>query len=82
MAKRLFDLLISLILLLILSPVILLTSLAVILDTGFPVFYRGLRAGRGGRCFYILKLRSMIADTGQQGPGITAGSDSRVTARR
>jgi lipopolysaccharide/colanic/teichoic acid biosynthesis glycosyltransferase len=80
MAKRLFDLLISLILLLILSPVILLTSLAVILDTGFPVFYRGLRAGRGGRCFYILKLRSMIADTGQQGPGITAGSDSRVTA--
>ena len=79
MAKRLFDLVISMILLLILSPVILLTSLVIILDTGFPVFYRGLRVGRNGRSFYILKFRSMISDSRQKGPGITAEGDCRVT---
>lgn len=79
MAKRLFDLVISSILLLILSPVILLVSLFVILDTGFPVFYRGKRVGKDGRIFHILKFRSMVADSRQQGPGITAESDYRVT---
>ncbi len=79
MAKRLFDLIISSILLLILSPVILLTSLAVVFDSGFPVFYRGLRVGRDGRSFYILKFRSMVVDSRQKGPGITAESDCRVT---
>jgi lipopolysaccharide/colanic/teichoic acid biosynthesis glycosyltransferase len=79
MAKRLFDLVISSALLLILSPVILLTSLVVILDTGFPVFYRGLRVGREGRSFYIFKFRSMVADSRQKGLGITADSDCRIT---
>lgn len=79
MAKRLFDLVISSILLLILSPVILLVSLFVILDTGFPVFYRGKRVGKDGRIFHILKFRSMVADSRQNGPGITAESDCRVT---
>lgn len=79
MAKRLFDLVISSILLLILSPVILLVSLFVILDTGFPVFYRGKRVGKDGRIFHILKFRSMVADSRQKGPGITAESDCRVT---
>lgn len=79
MAKRFFDLVISSILLLILFPVILLTSLIVILDTGFPVFYRGKRVGKDGRIFYILKFRSMVVDSRQKGPGITAESDCRVT---
>ncbi len=79
MAKRFLDIVISLILILILSPVILLMSLVVACDTGFPVFYRGLRVGRDGRIFDILKFRSMVADSRQKGPGITAGSDSRVT---
>jgi lipopolysaccharide/colanic/teichoic acid biosynthesis glycosyltransferase len=79
MMKRLFDLVISSILLLILSPVILLTSLVVILDTGFPVFYRGKRVGKDREIFNILKFRSMVVDSRQKGPGITAGSDCRVT---
>jgi lipopolysaccharide/colanic/teichoic acid biosynthesis glycosyltransferase len=79
MMKRLFDLVISSILLLILSPVILLTSIIVILDTGFPVFYRGKRVGKGGEIFNILKFRSMVVDSRQKGPGITARSDCRVT---
>ena len=57
----------------------MLTSLVIILDTGFPVFYRGLRVGRNGRSFYILKFRSMISDSRQKGPGITAEGDCRVT---
>lgn len=79
MGKRLFDLVISSILLLILSPVMLLTSLIVILDTGFPVFYRGLRVGKDGEIFYIYKFRSMVVDFKQKGPGVTAESDCRVT---
>ena len=69
MMKRLFDLVISSILLLILSPVILLTSIIVILDTGFPVFYRGKRVGKDGEIFNILKFRSMVVDSRQKGPG-------------
>ncbi|HBG22991.1 MAG: sugar transferase [Syntrophaceticus sp.] len=79
MAKRISDLLISSILLLILSPVMLLVSLFVILDNGFPVFYRGKRVGKNGGIFYIYKFRSMVADSNQKGPGVTAESDCRVT---
>ncbi|HHV42447.1 MAG TPA: sugar transferase [Clostridiaceae bacterium] len=79
MAKRLLDIIISLILLLILSPIILLISVVVVCDTGFPVFYRGQRVGRYGRIFNVLKFRSMVADSRRKGPGITAESDQRIT---
>ena len=79
MLKRLFDIIISIILLFILSPVMILSALIIILDDGFPVIYRGLRVGKDGETFYILKFRSMVHSDITQGPEITAGGDLRIT---
>jgi|LFRM01.2.fsa_nt_gb lipopolysaccharide/colanic/teichoic acid biosynthesis glycosyltransferase len=79
MLKRLFDISTSIILLFILSPVMLLSALIIIVDNGFPVIYRGLRVGKDGETFYILKFRSMFHSDNTQGPEITAGGDLRIT---
>ena len=79
MLKRLFDIIISIILLFILSPVMLLSALIIIVDDGFPIIYRGLRVGKDGETFYIFKLRSMVHSDITQGPEITAGGDQRIT---
>ncbi len=59
MLKRWFDIIASLLLLLILSPIILLISLLVWLDVGWPVFFSQERPGYLGRLFHIYKFRSM-----------------------
>lgn len=79
MAKRVFDLIISFILLVILFPVMLITALVVIFDAGFPVFYRGPRVGKDGQAFEMLKFRSMAVGSSEKGPAVTTGSDRRVT---
>ena len=78
--KRAFDLLVSLGLIVVLAPVLVLIVLAVRIDSPGPVIYKGLRAGRGGRPFRILKFRSMVVDTERIGGGTTALNDPRVTA--
>lgn len=57
--KRIFDLTASSVGLVVLFPVIVLMAVAVLIDLGWPVFYRAERAGRGGTPFKILKFRSM-----------------------
>lgn len=79
MLKRFFDIIISLILLVIVSPVMILSALVIIVDNGFPIIYRGLRVGKDGGTFYILKFRSMINSDSKQGLEITAGGDQRIT---
>lgn len=80
MLKRFFDIIISILLLVIVSPVMLISAVAVICDTGFPIFYRGRRVGKGGRIFYIIKFRSMVADSSKKHPEITASGDQRITS--
>ena len=75
MLKRLFDIIISIILLFILSPVMLLSALIIIVDNGFPIIYRGLRVGKDGETFYILKFRSMFHSDNTHRAEITAGGD-------
>lgn len=77
--KRIFDLLISGVGLLILSPVLLILALAVKLSSPGPVFYRAKRVGRYGDEFMLYKFRSMVANADRQGPGITTAGDSRIT---
>jgi exopolysaccharide biosynthesis polyprenyl glycosylphosphotransferase len=61
--KRLFDLLVSVMLLLVLSPILLLTALVILWDTGRPVLYISRRVGEHGRRqIAILKFRSMVRD--------------------
>lgn len=79
-AKRLFDIVASSILLLITVPVILLFALLVKLESQGPAFYRQQRVGRYGETFDLFKLRSMRADAEADGKAIWAAkNDDRVT---
>ena len=79
-AKRAFDILCSSILLLLASPVMLLTLLAIKLDSPGPIIYRQERVGLGGRIFMCLKFRSMRTDAEKDGVARWAAkNDSRVT---
>lgn len=79
MAKRLFDILLSALGLLLLSPVLLATALWVKLDSPGPVLFRQQRVGRHGEPFAIHKFRTMRVDAPALGPQITVGADPRIT---
>ena len=78
--KRSFDVIVSLILLLVVLPVILVTTVAIKLESRGPIIYRQVRVGLRGREFTLLKFRSMHLDA--EGAGSTKSaqqSDPRVT---
>ena len=76
--KRVFDIFVSLIMLLLLSPVFLILAIAIKLDSRGPVFYRQVRVTQYNKKFRIFKFRSMVqnADKGSQ---VTVSGDARVT---
>ncbi|MHB8174236.1 MAG: SDR family NAD(P)-dependent oxidoreductase, partial [Nitrospirota bacterium] len=78
-AKRLFDLIFSVLGLLFLSPLMCLIALAIKLQDGGPVFFMQERIGRGLKPFRMYKFRSMTSDASQIGPPITIEGDARVT---
>ena len=57
--KRLFDLVVSLVLVIVLSPVLLVIAIAVAAEDGFPVLYKAKRVGRYGKPIQVYKFRSM-----------------------
>jgi lipopolysaccharide/colanic/teichoic acid biosynthesis glycosyltransferase len=77
--KRLVDIVLAGLALLLLSPLLLATAVAVACDSGFPVLFRQERVGRGGRRFGMLKFRSMVRDAAAIGPFNTAANDPRMT---
>ncbi len=78
--KRAFDLFVSLVLLAVASPIMLLTALAIRLESPGPIIYRQERVGLGGRRFMCLKFRSMSADAEKDGVARWAvRADPRVT---
>lgn len=77
--KRLLDLFFALLLFLVLLPIYAVIAAAVVLDDGFPVFYRADRGGYKGKTFKIYKFRSMVKNADQIGGGTTALHDSRIT---
>jgi sugar transferase (PEP-CTERM system associated) len=80
LAKRTFDVVTSAILLVVAAPVMLLTALAIKLDSRGPLFYRQERVGLGGRAFQCVKFRSMCIDAESDGVARWATkNDSRVT---
>ena len=79
MLKRLFDLLLSSVGLVLLSPVILVLAFLIKLHDRGPVFYRGERVGRGGTIFRIYKFRSMVVNAEKTGVSSTTKEDPRVT---
>lgn len=78
LCKRLFDIGVSAVMLVILSPVFLVLAVVIKLDSPGPVFYRQVRLTQYGKPFRIFKFRTMVqgADKGSQ---VTVGGDSRIT---
>ena len=78
--KRLFDILLSLIAIIIFSPLMAIIAIAIKIDDGGPVFFRQDRVTMNGKVFSILKFRSMIVDAEKNGAVIPAiDNDPRIT---
>lgn len=78
--KRLIDFWVSLIALILLSPVMVIIGICVKLNSNGPIFYKGVRTGKNGKKFKILKFRSMIQYAEQKGGFSTALNDARLTS--
>lgn len=79
--KRFFDIVTSIILLTISWPIMLLATLAIILESGIksPVFYRQVRVGENNQNFEVIKYRSMVVDAEKNGAQWAQKADSRIT---
>ena len=78
MAKRIFDILFSIIGLIFFAPCFLLVSILIKIDSKGPVFFLQERVGRNGVLFKIIKFRSMITDQNYNST-ITTANDNRIT---
>lgn len=76
--KRIFDIVVSFLMLLVLLPVFLVLAVAIKLDSPGPVFYRQVRVTQYGKKFRIFKFRSMVQNA-DKGSLVTVGADSRIT---
>ena len=77
--KRAFDVVVSLLALVLLLPLVLVVAVAIKLDSTGPVLYTQERIGRDAKPFRILKFRSMQDEAETSGPMLTAENDSRIT---
>lgn len=79
MIKRLFDIVVSGVALLVLLPVLILIAILICLDSPGPIVYRALRGGRNGRNFYMNKFRTMVVNADKIGGPSTSADDPRLT---
>lgn len=77
--KRILDIILSLILLILLSPVFFVLAIWIKIDSKGPVFYRQERVTTYGKKFRIFKFRTMVQNADQKGSLITLGQDARIT---
>lgn len=77
--KRIFDILVSLIILVILFPIMLILGICIKIDSKGPVFYRQERITTYGKVFRIFKFRTMVQDADKKGSLVTLQNDSRIT---
>jgi Sugar transferases involved in lipopolysaccharide synthesis len=78
-AKRLFDIVVSFVMLAVMLVFLAIIAAAIKLDSRGPVFYRQERYTRDMRKFRIFKFRSMVMDADKSGPLVTLQDDARVT---
>lgn len=79
MAKRLMDVVLSFLGLLVLLPLLVAIAVAIKLTSPGPVLHKAKRAGLGGRVFNLYKFRTMIPGAPAVGPKITGDDDPRIT---
>ncbi len=77
--KRLIDIVVALVSVLILSPLLLYTAILVRLSSKGDIFYKQQRVGYKGKIFWIYKFRSMIMNAEQDGPQLSNDYDERIT---
>jgi len=78
-AKRIVDVVVAGVALVVLSPVILAIAIAIRITSPGPILYRGVRVGRFGKPFRMLKFRTMVVNADKLGGPSTATGDPRVT---
>ncbi len=78
-AKRVLDVIISLIAIALCTPLFLIVSAAIWLESGSPILFRQERTGLKGRPFQMLKFRSMYHDAEDEGPRWAGDKDHRIT---
>ena len=77
--KRIFDIVVSLMVIIIFSPLYIFTAIMVKLSSPGPIFYRQERIGKHGKPFNMLKFRSMYVDSETAGPQLSKDNDPRIT---
>lgn len=77
--KRVFDIVVSLIMIILCSPILLIISILIAKDSKGGVFYRQERVTQYGRVFRIFKFRTMVQNADQIGTQVTVSNDSRIT---
>lgn len=77
--KRVFDIVVSLIMIILCSPIFLIISILIVKDSKGGVFYRQERVTQYGRVFRIFKFRTMVQNADQIGTQVTVSNDSRIT---
>ncbi len=77
--KRLFDMIVSLTMIILLLPVLAILAIWIKVDSEGPVFYRQVRVTTGGKEFRIFKFRTMVVNADKIGALITAEHDPRIT---
>lgn len=77
--KRLTDIVLAALMLLLLAPVMLLIAAAIKLDSEGPVIFKQVRVTQYGRKFYIWKFRTMVQDAQRLGSQVTVSGDARLT---
>jgi exopolysaccharide biosynthesis polyprenyl glycosylphosphotransferase len=78
--KRILDIIISLLIIIVFSPLIIFLIIGVKSSSKGPVLYRQERIGRNGKPFILYKFRSMHTDAEKNGPELTRQNDSRLTS--
>ena len=79
LAKRTFDIIVASLLVVILSPILLLLSILIKIDSPGPVMFRQVRVTTYGKPFRIFKFRTMVNNADKIGTQVTTKGDSRVT---
>lgn len=77
--KRVFDIFVSSIMLLLLSPLFLVLAIAIKIDSRGPVFFRQERVTQYGKTFRIFKFRTMVNNADKMGSQVTVSNDMRIT---
>lgn len=77
--KRIFDIVVSLIMIILCSPILLIISILIVKDSKGGVFYRQERVTQYGRVFRIFKFRTMVQNADLIGTQVTVSNDSRIT---